>query len=82
MPTFSVTVSPTTAGRVTDAFAALYGWQATIAGAPNPETKAAFTTRRLREHIREVVTAHEAQLAGAAARQAAADKAAAEIIVT
>lgn len=82
MPTFSVTVPIEVAARVVDAFAAAYGWQPTINGAPNPETKAAFTTRRLREHVRDVVAGYEASTAGETARVAAADKARTEITVT
>lgn len=82
MPTFSITVSNAAGARVVDAFTATYGYQATIDGAPNPETKAAFVTRILREHVKGVVLAHEATVAATAAREAAAAKVATEIVVT
>lgn len=54
--------------RIQDAFAAEFNYQPTIDGAPNPESKGAFTKRKVAEWVKEVVKRHE----GDAARTAAA----------
>lgn len=52
--------------RSRDAFATAYGWQATINGQPNPETKAQHRARRIKEHIKEITKAEERRTAMAA----------------
>lgn len=54
--------------RIQDAFAAAYGWTATVpngAGAeiPNPETKALLTRRKIKEYVVEVVKGQEREAA-------------------
>lgn len=53
--------------RSRDAFAAAYGWSATLPdGSNNPETKAQHRARRIKEYIKEVVFAEERKAAMAA----------------
>lgn len=52
--------------RSRNAFAIEYGYQDTINGAPNPETKAQFRARMLKNHIKEVTKAVETRQALAA----------------
>lgn len=54
--------------RVLDAFAAVYGYQPTIDGTPNPETKAEFAKRQLIAHVRSLVATHESNTAAETAR--------------
>lgn len=49
--------------RIVDAFATAYNYQATIDGQPNPETKAQFTRRMVRQYIIEIVKSQEVQAA-------------------
>lgn len=52
--------------RIRNAFATAYGYQGTINGQPNPETKAQFRDRKIKECIKEVVRSVERQAALAA----------------
>lgn len=52
--------------RIRNAFATAYGYQNTINGQPNPETKAQFRDRKIKEYIKEVVRSVERQAALAA----------------
>lgn len=52
--------------RSRDAFATVYGYQDTIDGAPNPETKAQFRARKIKEYIKDVTFAEEKKVALAA----------------
>jgi len=52
--------------RSKDAFATAYGWQATINGLPNPETKAQHRARKVKEYIKEITKAEEKKVALAA----------------
>lgn len=63
----SVTIDENDKNRVIDAFCAQYGYQETINGKPNPQTKAAFAKAKVLEYIKEIVKGHEA---GAAAKAA------------
>jgi hypothetical protein len=49
--------------RINDGFAAAYGYQPTINGSPNPETKAEFSRRMVREYIKGVVKGQEVEAA-------------------
>lgn len=52
--------------RIRNAFATAYGYQNTINGQPNPETKAQFRDRKIKEYIKDVVKSVETQAALAA----------------
>lgn len=70
-----VTVPDAQVARVRDAFVGTYAYPATVLDGggnpiPNPETSGQFVLRKLREHIKVVVVAYEAQLAGDTARAA------------
>lgn len=77
-----VTVPDAVLQRVLDAFAAAYGYQATIDGSPNPETKAQFARRMVRQYVKNTVVAHEAEQAAITARQTAADAANTDIVLS
>jgi hypothetical protein len=64
--------------RIQEAFAASYGYQATLPdpadptkAITNPETKAQFTKRKIAEYVKEVTRAYEANKAAEEARAAA-----------
>ncbi len=59
--------------RIRNAFADAYGYQNTIDGAPNPETKAQFRDRKIKEYIKEIVKSVETQAALAAVPQVTAE---------
>lgn len=66
---FTVTINFANDGmnaRIRNAFATAYGYQDTINGQPNPETKAQFRDRKIKEYIKEVVRSVERQAALAA----------------
>lgn len=68
------------AQRVLDAVAAANGYQAVSAdGTPNPTTKRQFVVGVLKEVLRSTVVSTEIAKAAALARDAASDKALAEI---
>lgn len=87
MPTVSLTLSVQAANEVNDAFAALYGYQATVTKqtgsdnggnpvfitVPNPESKAQFAKRKIAEFIKERVITYRRQVALAAVSTADAD---------
>lgn len=52
--------------RSRDAFATAYGYQDTIGGAPNPETKAQFRARMVKDYMKAVTFAEEKKAASAA----------------
>lgn len=52
--------------RSRNAFATAYGYQDTIDGAPNPETKAQFRARKIKEFIKGITFAEEREAALAA----------------
>ncbi len=87
MARFTLDVPDSRLARVVTAFCVTFGYQPQVQGedgtlVPNPETPQQFTRRKLVEHARAVVVAHEAAAAGEVAREAAAAKAEAEITVT
>ena len=77
MATVSVTIPDAVLARVLDAFAATYGYDAAKDG-----TKAAFAKRQVARFCTETVRRHEAEVAGTAARDTAATKAANEVTIT
>jgi hypothetical protein len=92
MATISINIPDAVQPRVLDAFAATYGRPEEIPDPnhtptgpgdvvmiPNPETKAQFAKKMLQQHVREVLTAHEASAEAEAARQAKADQIAGEL---
>lgn len=52
--------------RSRNAFASAYGYQDTINGSPNPETKAQFRARKIKEYIKDVTRSEERKAALAA----------------
>lgn len=64
--------------RVINAFAAMYGYQATINGQPNPVTKPQFAKQKVIEYVRRVVADTE----GGAAQVAAQAQANIDIALT
>jgi hypothetical protein len=75
MAQIQITIPDAVLPRVVDAFAATYGYQPTIDGAPNPETKAAFAKRQVIAFIKRTVADREAGAAADAARSTAVDAA-------
>lgn len=53
--------------RVQSAFAAVYGYQPTVDGKPNPVTVQEFVRKTLKRLVADVVRAHEIRVAQAAA---------------
>jgi hypothetical protein len=69
--------------RVLDAFAATFGYQATLpSGAPNPQTRAQFAKQRLAAYVKQVTVAYEATRDAEAARQTSTQTANTDIAVT
>jgi hypothetical protein len=78
MANITISVPDAAMPRVVDAFTKQYNYQDTIPDPanigqtlPNPETKAQFTQRMIRTHIKDTVAMYE----GMAANQTAAQKA-------
>ncbi|MDO8614612.1 MAG: hypothetical protein Q7T33_02610 [Dehalococcoidia bacterium] len=63
MAQITVTIPDAQAVRVRDAVCTHYGYQATINGAPNPETKAQFVSRKVREFLVSIVRGEEVKAA-------------------
>ncbi len=64
MPTLTFTLSAEAVAELTDAFGA--GYQSTINGQLNPETKVQFARRQIAAHLRENVILHRRRVAMAA----------------
>lgn len=62
MPDVVFTLSAAHLTRLIDAVCAVEQYQATINGAPNPETRAQFTKRKIGEHIKSLVQVYENDL--------------------
>lgn len=76
MATINIQIPDAALDRVVNAFAAVHGYQQILNdGTANPETKAQFARREMREYIRGVCAEYEGNVAGDAARNAAYDKA-------
>lgn len=78
MATISITIPDGVAARVTNGLAGQYGYKAIIPApnptdppVPNPESKAQFARRMVRQFIHESVRAYEASQASNTARDAA-----------
>lgn len=61
--------------RIQDAFASAYGWTATVSDGnggtiPNPETKAQFMRRKVKEYVTDVVKGQEREAARRTAESA------------
>lgn len=74
MAVISLTIPNDKIDRITTAFCAEYGYQETITNpdgttSPNPETKAAFTKRMVIQHVRQVTSNFEANIAAGTARK-------------
>ncbi len=76
MPQLTLNLSAQHLARLLDCFGD--GWQATVNGAPNPETKPQFAKRRLREQLAATVQNYEA----GAAKRAAISAMATPIVLT
>jgi len=55
-----------------DAFASAYGYQATINGSPNPQTKLLFAAEKLNGYLRDIYRAEQIRTAAATASATAA----------
>jgi len=71
MASITINIPDSIAARVLNGFATNYGYQETINGQPNPQTKAQFAKAQLIDIIKGAVKAAEAQTAATAARNAA-----------
>jgi hypothetical protein len=72
---FSFNTGTVPLSRIQDAFALAYGYQATVSDGnggqiPNPETKAQFTQRKIREYVVSVVKSQETEAARRTAESA------------
>jgi hypothetical protein len=65
MATITVTIPDPVAPRVIDALSIGMGYQTTIDGNPNPETKGAFAKRQLILWVMAVVKNYEASIGSA-----------------
>lgn len=63
MATLSITIPDNQVARVNDAIAALFNYQTTINGSPNPETKAQFSRRMIIENLKRLVAQGESVVA-------------------
>ena len=68
MPTFALTISPPALAELVHAICALYNYQDTVDGAPNPESRQAFTKRLIAEDLKQKVRNHRLHLAVVAAQ--------------
>lgn len=69
--------------RINAAFAATYGYQATLEdGTANPQTVGQFTRTKIRDHIKRVVTDYEATQAAEAARTSKVAEVEAQVTIT
>lgn len=89
MATMTITIPDAQLNRVRDAFAAAYGYSATVPDPanpgqtiPNPENKTQFTQRMVRKYMHEVVKGYEATKDAETARQAAIIKAENEVTLS
>lgn len=59
MATISLTIPDAQAVRILAAYCGLYGYQETVDGQPNPQTRLAFAKEQLYKHIKRVVIEYE-----------------------
>jgi hypothetical protein len=83
MATVSITVPDAVLPRVVAAFAATFGYAATMPdGTANPETQNAFVKRKVAEYIKAIVVAHEANRDADAARAATLANSTSQLTIT
>lgn len=82
MATLSISIPDDQAARVRNSFCAQYGYQETINGEPNPETKAQFMKQKIIQFVKESIKAHERQAASETAGQQAAEAVESEVTLT
>lgn len=89
MTTFQQDVPPSQIPRVIAAFVGVYQYQDQVPDPvnvgmfmQNPEGKAAFVQRKMREHMRDIVRKWEIDVAAANAAQAAGTKVDSEMTIT
>lgn len=83
MTTITITIPNNITTRVIDGFCKRYNYSPTLEnGEPNPETKAQFAQRKLREYIKQAVREAEIQDATNTAATNAGTSADNEIILT
>jgi hypothetical protein len=80
--TITINIPDAVSNRVLNGFASAQGYQDTIDGQPNPETKQQFLKRRLIEFIHQAVKFQESEAAGTVAKQAAIQRVDSEITLT
>ena len=70
MAQITINVADEHIARVRQAFCAYHGYQDKLPdGTDNPETRIQFMKRKIKEYVKNSVTAHEADAAALAARQ-------------
>lgn len=86
MASVTINFADALAPRILDAFAAIYGWTATIetdeGTINNPETKGQFAKRMVQQYVRSVVRDYEMKGALAAAKNTTEQAIANEILLT
>lgn len=82
MATITLNIPDAQLNRVVNGLATLYGYQATVNGEPNPQTKAQFAKAQILRFVKESVKAVEANADAEAARTAAVTKAETEITLS
>lgn len=82
MAAITITIPDAVAVRVMNAICSNHGYEATIDGQANPETKAQAVKRYIKEWAMAHVEAYEAKVASEDARAAAIDTARSEISIT
>lgn len=71
MANISITIPDEYVQRVLEGMAGQLGYQPTIDGQPNPETRAQFCKRQVAVFVKNCVRSYEANIAAEAARLAA-----------
>jgi hypothetical protein len=66
MPTISLTISAPDLTRAVDALSVRWGYQPTIDGQPNPQTKGEFVRQKIGQWVKSEVRSHELAEAQAA----------------
>ena len=82
MADLKITVPSAILTRVLNGFCGQHGYQTTINGQANPESKADFATRKIREFVKDSVKAYEATQAAEAERLSKLAAAETEIVIS
>lgn len=82
MATITLTVPNPVVNRVTDAICTRFGYQVTIDGVPNPQSKSDFLKQQIAIWIKAQVREHEANTAAATASTNAGADVDANIVIT